>query len=64
MSNNSSQFQNMSLDEIKKLVKEKKEEIKKDYKELRERRKLIKQYKKLSQVREKVRKGIDIKKDL
>ena len=30
---NSSHFQNMSLDEIKKLENEKKEEIKKDYKE-------------------------------
>ena len=39
MSINSSYFQNMSLDEIKKLVNEKKREIKKDYKELREKKK-------------------------
>ena len=58
------QFQNMSLDEIRNILKEEKEELKKDYKERRERRKLIKQYKKLTQAREKVRQGIDIKKEL
>ena len=58
------QFQNMSLDEIKNLVKEQKEELKKDFKERKERIKLIKQYKKLTQAREKVRQGIDIKKEL
>ena len=58
---NSSNFQNMSLDEKKKLVNEKKEEIKKDYKELRE-KKMIKKYKKLTQLGEKIRKGIDAKK--
>ena len=54
----------MSLDEIRNLINEEKEELKKDYKELRERRKLIKQYKKLPQAREKVRQGIDIKKEM
>ena len=58
------QFQNMSLDEIRNILKEEKEELKKDYKERRERRKLIKQYKKLTQAREKVRQGTDIKKEL
>ena len=58
------QFQNMSLDEMRNLINEQKEELKKDYKELRERRNLIKQYKKLTQAREKVRQGIDIKKEL
>ena len=54
----------MSLDEIRNLINEQKQELKKDYKELRERRNLIKQYKKLAQAREKVRQGIDIKKEL
>ena len=58
------QFQNMSLDEIRNIVNEEKEELKKDYKERRERSKLIKQYKKLIQAREKVKQGIDIKKEL
>ena len=56
------QFQNLSLDEIRHIIEEEKEELKKDYKELRERRKLIKQYKKLKEAREKVRNGVDIKK--
>ena len=60
----SKQFQNLSLDEIRNLINEEKEELKKDYKELRERRKLIKQYKRLTQAREKVRQGIDIKKEM
>ena len=64
MSIYSSHFQNMSLDEIKKLVNKKKKEIKKDYKELIEKKKMIKQYKKLTKLGEKIRKGIDVKKDL
>ena len=40
------QFQNLSLHEIRHIIAEEKEELTKDYKELGERRKLIKQYKK------------------
>ena len=57
------QFQNLSLDEIKHIIAEEKEELKKDYKELGERKRLIKKYKKLMKVREKVKKGVDIKKE-
>ena len=52
------------MDEIRHIIEEEKEELKKDYKELGERRKSIKQYKILKEAREKVRKGIDIKKSL
>ena len=55
-------FQNMNLDEIRNMVNNQKQELKKDYKERRERIKLINQYKKLTEAREKVRQGIDIKK--
>ena len=55
-------FQNLSLDEIRHLIKEEKKGLKKDYKELESRKRLIKQYKKLVEAREKVRKGIDIRK--
>ena len=58
------EFQNLSLDEIKHLIEEEKEGLKKDYKELESRKRLIKQYKKLVKAREKVRKGIDIKKEI
>ena len=50
----------MSLDEIKKIVNEKKREIKKDYKELKEKEKLIEKYKKLTQIGEKLKKGIHV----
>ena len=55
------QFQNLSLDEIRHLIEEEKEGLKKDYKEFGERRKLIKQYNKIKKAREKLQKGIDIK---
>ena len=57
------QFQNLSLDEIKNIIEAEKEGLKKDYKELGSRKRLIKQYKKLVKAREKVRKGVDIKKE-
>ena len=58
------QFQNLSLDEIRHIIAQEKEELKKDYKELASRRKLINQYKKLVEARNKVKQGIDIKKKL
>ena len=58
------QFQNLSLDEIRHIIEEEKEGLKKDYNELGKRRRLIKQYKKLVEAREKVRQGIDIKKEI
>ena len=58
------QFQNLSLDEIKHIIEQQKEELKKDYKELASRRKLINQYKKLVEARKKVKSGIDIRKNL
>ena len=56
------QFQNLSLDEIKHIIAQEKEELKKDYSELEKRKRLIKQYKKLVEARNKVRQGIDIRK--
>ena len=58
------QFQNLSLDEIRQLIELEKEGLKKDYKELASRKRLIKHYKKLVEARQKVKKGIDIKKEL
>ena len=58
------QFQNLSLDEIRHIIAQEKEELKKDFKELASRRKLINQYKKLVEARQKVKSGIDIKKNL
>ena len=58
------QFQNLSLDEIRHILAQEKENLKKDYNELGERRKLINQYKKLVEARNKVKQGIDIRKKL
>ena len=57
------EFQNMSLDEIKYIIKLEREELKKDYNEFTSRRTLINQYKKLVEARQKVKQGIDIKKE-
>ena len=53
-------LQDLSLDKIRALIEEEKEGLKKDYKELGERKKLIKQYNKIKEAREKVRQGIII----
>ena len=58
------QFQNLSLDEIRPIIAQEKEELQKDYNELGKRRKLIRDYKKLMKLREEVKQGIDIKKKL
>ena len=57
------EFQNLSLDEIRHIIELEKKELKKDYNELEERIKLIKQYNRLQKAREKVRKGIDVVKE-
>ena len=57
------EFQNMSLDQIRHIIKQEEEALKKDYNELDERKRLIKKFLKLQKAREKVRKGIDIKKE-
>ena len=55
------QFQNLSLAEIRHIIEQEKEELKKDYSELEQRKRLIKQYKKLVEARNKVKQGIDIR---
>ena len=56
------QLQNLSLDEIKKIVAQEKKGLKKDYKELEQKRKLIEKYRKLTEFRKKVKQGKVIKK--
>ena len=57
------QFQGLSLDEIRQIIEQEKEELRKDYKEFDERKRLIKMYKRLVKTREKVRQGIDVVKE-
>ena len=57
------EFQNLSLAEIRHIIEQEKEALKKDYSsEIEQRQRLIKQYKKLVELRNKVKQGIDIKK--
>ena len=57
------QYQNLSLAELKHILEEEKESLKTNYKELNEKQKLIRDIKKLKKVNEKVKQGIDIKKE-
>ena len=57
------QYQNLSLAELKHILEEEKESLKTNYKELNEKQKLIRDTKKLKKVNEKVKQGIDIKKE-
>ena len=58
----SKEFQNMSLDKMRKLVKKEEKALKKEYSELAERKKLIKRFQKIQKARQKVRQGVNIKK--
>ena len=49
----SKEFQNMSLDQIRKLVKKEEKALKKEYSELAERKKLIKRFQKIQKARKK-----------
>ena len=57
------QYQNLSLAELKHILEEEKESLKKNYKELDERKTLIRDIKKVQKLNEKVKQGIDIKKE-
>lgn len=48
-------FQNLSLDEIKHIIATEKEQLKKDYTELQKRNRLIREYKRVMKLREKVK---------
>ena len=58
----SKDFRDMSLDQMRKLVKKEEKALKKEYSELAERKKLIKRFQKIQKARQKVRQGINIKK--
>ena len=57
------QYQNLSLAELKHILEEEKESLKKNYKEIDERKKIIRDIKKVQKLNEKVKQGIDIKKE-
>ena len=57
------QYQNLSLAELKHILEEEKESLKKNYKELDERKKIIRYIKKMKKLNEKVKQGVDILKE-
>ena len=56
------QYKSLSLDQLRYILNQKKQTIKKSYKELSEKEKLIRDIRRLDKLNEKVKKGIDIKK--
>ncbi|CAH3016600.1 unnamed protein product [Porites evermanni] len=57
------EYKSLSLDQLRYILNEKKKEIKKNYKQLSEKEKIIRDIRKLDKLNEKVKKGVDIKKD-
>ena len=57
------EYKSLSLDQLRYILNEKKKEIKKNYKKLHEKEKLIRYIRKIDKLNEKVKKGIDIKKE-
>ena len=56
------EYKSLSLDQLRYILNQKKKTIKKSYKELSEKEKIIRDIRKLDKLNEKVKKGIDIKK--
>ena len=56
------QYKSLSLEQLRYILNQKKKSIKKNYKELSEKEKLIRDIRKLDKLNEKVKQGIDIKK--
>ena len=57
------EYKSLSLDQLRYILNEKKKEIKKNYKQLSEKEKIIRDIRKLDKLNEKVKKGVDIKKE-
>ena len=56
------EFHNLSQDEMGNIIAQEKKALKKEYKDLKQGKRLYKQYKKLVEARNQVKKGVDIKK--
>ena len=55
------QYKSLSLEQLRYILNQKKKSIKKNYKELSQKEKLIRDIRKLDKLNEKVKQGIDIK---
>ena len=56
------EFHNLSQDEMRNIIAQEKKALKKEYKDLKQGKRLYKQYKKFVEARNQVKKGVDIKK--
>ena len=56
------QYKSLSLEQLRYILNQKKKTIKKNYKELSQKEKLIRDIRKIDKLNEKVKQGIDIKK--
>ena len=56
-------YKSLSLAELKKILNQKKQLIKDNYKELTEKEKIIRDIRKVDKLNEKIKKGVDIKKE-
>ena len=57
-------YKSLSLAELKKILNQKKQVIKDNYKELSEKEKIIRDIRKVDKLNEKIKKGVDIKKEI
>ncbi|CAH3019785.1 unnamed protein product, partial [Porites evermanni] len=57
------EYKSLSLDELKQILNKKKQVIKDNYKELSEKEKIIRHIRKVDKLNEKIKKGVDIKKE-
>ena len=57
------QYKNLSLDQVKYIFEEKKKRFQKDYKEIDEKQKIIRNIRKLEKLDEKMKQGIDVVKE-
>ena len=58
------EYKSLSLDQLKYILNQKKQGIKDNYKELSEKEKIIRDIRKVDKLNEKIKKGVDIKKEL
>ena len=57
-------YKSLSIDQLRSIFKQKKKELKEDYKKLTEKQELIRYIKRIDKLSKKVLKGIDIKKKM
>ena len=57
------EYKSLSLDQLKYILNQKKQGIKDNYKELSEKEKIIRDIRKLDKLNEKIKKGVNIKKE-